>query len=184
MLSCSRPYSESSSNGLQSRQEEKVVELDDWFKEYGKSSLPMYDWRWFKAQGKAESALDPDAVSSAGARGVMQIMPGTWADLEQELGIIASPFNPQVNIRFGLHYMKKMVRFWKAPRTDLERLELAQASYNAGAGNILKAQQRCENKNTWTLISPCLQQVTGWHSFETLDYVKRIARYYSDLTDS
>lgn len=114
----------------------------------------------------------------------MQIMPGTWRDLEEELGITASPFNEQVNIRFGIHYMRKMVRFWKAPRTDLERLELAQASYNAGAGNILKAQQKCGNKNTWTLIAPCLQQVTWRLSEETLNYVKRIARYYHEFTSS
>lgn len=114
----------------------------------------------------------------------MQIMPGTWRDLEEELGITASPFNEQVNIRFGLHYMRKMVKFWKAPRTEHERLELAQASYNAGPGNILKAQQRCENKNTWPLISPCLVQVTGTHSSETLNYVKRIARYFYEFTSS
>ena len=158
--------------------------LDAYFQEYASRSLPDYHWLWFKAQGKAESNLRGDAVSPAGAMGVMQIMPGTWNDLEEELGITASPFNERVNIRFGLHYMRKMVKFWKAPRTEHERLELAQASYNAGPGNILKAQQRCENKNTWTLISPCLVQVTGTHSSETLNYVKRIARYFYEFTSS
>jgi membrane-bound lytic murein transglycosylase MltF len=157
--------------------------MDYWFHQYSRRSfeLRVYDWRWFKAQGIVESNLKPDAVSPAGAQGIMQIMPGTWADLEDELGIIASPFNPQVNILFGIRYMKKMVKFWKAPRTEQERLELAQASYNAGAGNILRAQAICQNKSTWNDISPCLVQVTGRHYFETLNYVHRIAREFHGL---
>lgn len=114
----------------------------------------------------------------------MQIMPGTWRDLEEELGIVADPFNEQVNIRFGIHYMRKMVRFWKAPRTELERLELAQASYNAGAGNILAAQRQCADASRWSSISLCLPKVTGKHSVETINYVKRIARYYHEFTSS
>lgn len=113
----------------------------------------------------------------------MQVMPGTWADIEEALGIYASPYNAEVNIYFGIYYMRKMVKFWKAPRTEHERLELAQASYNAGAGNILKAQQRCGNKNTWPLISPCLVQVTGRHSFETLGYVQKIREHFLKLID-
>jgi membrane-bound lytic murein transglycosylase MltF len=170
---------------LQSRQEEKVASFDDWFEEYGRASLPVYDWRWFKAQARAESSLNPEAVSPAGAQGLMQIMPGTWADLEEELGIIASPFNAKVNIRFGVHYMRKMVRFWKAPRTDEERLKLAQASYNAGAGSILRAQRLCNDASLWSQIAWCLPEVTGGkNSHETITYVERIARYYDELTTS
>ena len=104
----------------------------------------------------------------------MQVMPGTWADETERLGIAASPFNPHVNILVGIYYMKRMVKLWKAPRTDLERLELAQASYNAGAGNILKAQLLCGNKSKWNDIAPCLPRVTGTKSEETLNYVTRI----------
>lgn len=113
----------------------------------------------------------------------MQIMPRTWRDLEQELGISASPYNAKVNILFGTHYMKKMVRVWKAPRTDAQRLELAQASYNAGAGNILKAQAKCGG-TTWHQIAPCLRQVTGAHATETTNYVARIKRWYDSLLAS
>ncbi len=144
----------------------------------------MYDWRWFKAQARAESNYDTNALSPAGAMGIMQIMPGTWQDIEEELGVYASPYNAKVNIRFGIYYMKKMVRFWKAPRSKGERLELAQASYNAGAGNILKAQKACGNGNVWALISPCLSAITGRHANETITYVKRIARYFNELTSS
>ena len=111
----------------------------------------------------------------------MQVMPRTWEDITDQLGIIASPYNPKVNILVGAVYMNRMVRFWKAPRTNEERLQLAQASYNAGAGNILAAQIKCQNKPSWKSISPCLRKVTGKHSAETLAYVQRIKRWYDEL---
>lgn len=157
-------------------------DYDYYFRRSGKQ-LPMYDWRWFKAQGLQESLLDPKAVSPAGAKGIMQIMPGTWQDETDRLGIIASPFNARANIYVGVHYMKRMVRFWKAPRTHLERLELAQASYNAGAGNVLKAQTKCGNKRTWDGVRPCLKSVTGKLSEETLDYVRRIKAWFGVLVE-
>lgn len=154
---------------------------DEHFEEYGERYLPEYDWKWFKAQGYQESRFDRKAVSSAGARGVMQIMPGTWREETRRLGIVASPNNARVNILVGINYMKRMVRFWKAPRTDLERLELAQASYNAGAGHILRAQGLCNQERVWKNISPCLVKVTGKSSEETVTYVKRIKRWYNGL---
>ena len=169
-LFCTPLYSEYSSS------------YDHYFERFGKSILPVYHWHWFKAQGIQESLLDPSAVSRAGARGIMQIMPGTWDEETRRLGIIASPHNPKANILVGISYMKRMVRFWRAPRSEGERLELAQASYNAGAGNILKAQVLCQNKSTWKEISPCLQRITGKrNSHETLGYVKRICRLYGNL---
>lgn len=154
---------------------------DRFFEYYGTQVIPEYDWRWWKAQGYQESLLDPNAVSHAGAQGLMQIMPGTWLDETERLGIIASPFHPEANVLIGVSYMKRMLRFWKAPRPKRERLELAQASYNAGPGNILRAQIRCGNSRSWEDISPCLVQVTGKHSRETLGYVERIRRWYSDM---
>lgn len=154
---------------------------DRYFQKYGRIFAPEYDWRWWKAQAIQESFLDPEAVSPAGAQGLMQVMPGTWLDETERLGIIASPFNPKVNVMVGMSYMQRMLRFWKAPRPKGERLELAQASYNAGAGNILQAQIRCGNSRSWRDISPCLVQVTGRHSRETLGYVERIKRWYGEL---
>ena len=172
LLGCSAASIASSSDGTQ---------YDKYFEDFGHIYLERYDWRWLKAQGLQESLLKPDAVSHAGAQGVMQIMPGTWRDETERLGIIASPFNARVNILVGAAYMRRMVRFWRAPRTEAQRLELAHASYNAGAGNILKAQGRCGGM-MWSEISPCLHQVTGpRHSQETIIYVKRIKQWYIGL---
>jgi soluble lytic murein transglycosylase-like protein len=167
LLGCSPVYSDSSSK-----------DYDKYFEKFGQIYLERYDWKWLKAQGLQESLLDPKAKSSAGAQGIMQIMPRTWREETEQLGIIASPYNERVNIQVGARYMRKMIRFWKAPRTEQHRLELAHASYNAGAGNILKSQQRCGGM-MWSEISPCLHQVTGSkNSNETILYVKRIRQWY------
>src|SRR5215813_2941854 len=53
--------------------------FDPTFRKYSKRFFgPAFDWRYFKAQGFAESGLKATAVSWVGARGVMQLMPSTF----------------------------------------------------------------------------------------------------------
>lgn len=157
---------------------------DLYFQAYGESLLPQYDWRWLKAQCAAESGpgLDPTAVSPAGAAGVCQFMPGTWRDAEKGLRMIGvSRFNPRANIRAAAWLMNRYDNIWISGRPPLERLKLTQASYNAGPGNILKAQKLASGALLWFQISPFLVHVTGHHSRETIGYVQRIARYYDQI---
>lgn len=139
-------------------------------------------WRAWKAQLYQESLLEPAAVSPVGAAGIAQFMPGTWADVGRSLGLgWASPHMAGPAIDAGAYYMATLQRFWSSPRPALERQRLAQASYNAGAGNIRKAQIRCNNARDWSVISTCLALVTGRHARETLTYVDRIERWWREL---
>lgn len=73
----------------------------------------------------AESAFDPLAVSSAGAQGLMQLMPA----LSNELGV-SDAFDPRENIMAGAQYLSSLLGNQKGD------VALALASYNAGPGNV------------------------------------------------
>lgn len=140
--------------------------------------MPEIDWKLWKAQVHTESAFNPNARSPVGAQGLSQVMPGTFMQISKESGIQGNPYDPQTNLNAGAYYMAKMRRTFKAPRPDIERHKLACASYNAGAGHIIKAQKIAGNPIDWQPVSLVLVQVTGKHSVETTNYVKRIYRTY------
>ena len=80
--------------------------------------------RWIHAVMQAESANDPLAVSSAGALGLMQIMPRTWDELRARYGLGEDPFEPRDNILAGTAYLREMYDRFGAPGFL--------AAYNAG----------------------------------------------------
>ena len=82
---------------------------------------------WIRAVMQAESAADPRAVSHAGAMGLMQVMPGTWAVLRQDHGLGADPFEPRDNILAGTAYLRAMLDHYGTVGGML-------AAYNAGPG--------------------------------------------------
>lgn len=141
--------------------------------------LPGEDWRLLKAQYYQESLLNPNAISPVGAEGVAQFMPGTWRDVSRELDIeFANPRMAGPAILAGAYYMGKLKRVWSSPRPASDRYSLALASYNAGAGNLIKAQRKCDGANAYADIVVCLPDVTGHHSKETITYVRRIWSYW------
>lgn len=77
-----------------------------------------------KAVAVAESRMNPNAVSPAGARGLMQIMPATAAHLG-----VADPLDPVQAIPGGARYLADQVRRFGSH-------ELALAAYNAGPGAV------------------------------------------------
>lgn len=82
---------------------------------------------WIVAVLRAESAGDPRAVSSAGAMGLMQIMPDTWAELRPLHRLGDDPFDERDNIMGGTAYLREMLDRYGNVAAML-------AAYNAGPG--------------------------------------------------
>ena len=136
----------------------------------------LVDWPWFKAQAIVESGLDPQAVSPAGAMGLMQLMPKTAEEISRRLWVENRPFDPRRNILFGIHHMHDMWMIWKKEK-GLERLRFSLAAYNAGPGNIIKAQKLALTKDKWHSLALVLPQVTGQkNARQTIGYVEKIER--------
>ncbi|WP_266029812.1 lytic transglycosylase domain-containing protein [Brucella intermedia] len=82
---------------------------------------------WIRAVLRAESAGDMRAISSAGAMGLMQVMPDTWAGLRVRYRLGRDPYEPRDNILAGAAYLREM---WDRYGNVAAML----AAYNAGPG--------------------------------------------------
>ena len=149
--------------------------------------FPTIDWRIIKCQVNQESGFDPKAVSPCGARGLLQLMPSTAADL-----CVYDPdllFIPQTNLDTGIQYLKDQFNhFQEIPNYD-ERIKFALASYNGGRGYINKAlsiaRKDIPNWMFWEPTSKYLShqdcEVHGKHPDhkQITDYVRRIWDNYA-----
>jgi soluble lytic murein transglycosylase-like protein len=75
----------------------------------------------------AESAFNPNAISNAGAQGLMQLMPATASDVG-----VSNPFDAMQNIRGGARYLSLLLHQFNGDE------RLATAAYNAGPLNVEK----------------------------------------------
>lgn len=110
--------------------------------------------QWIYAVMRAESAGRIGAVSSAGAMGLMQLMPGTWARQRARFGLGADPFEPRDNIIAGASYLRELYDSYGAPGFL--------AAYNAGVGRYEDWRDRgrplpAETRAYVAKIAPMLQ---------------------------
>ncbi|MGD8649562.1 MAG: lytic transglycosylase domain-containing protein, partial [Desulfobacterales bacterium] len=101
---------------------------------------------------QAESNFKVDAVSHAGAQGLMQLMPAT----AKELGV-TKPHDIEQNIDGGAHYLRKMLDRFGGD------VKLALAAYNAGPGTVRKFAGNVPYR-------------------ETIQYVDRVLRFSGQTT--
>ena len=83
---------------------------------------------------KCESNFNPNAKSSAGAMGLMQMMPSTFKDVQSRLGEELEDdalYDPETSIKYGTYYLKHLY-------DAFGDWDLVFAAYNAGRGNVSK----------------------------------------------
>jgi membrane-bound lytic murein transglycosylase F len=151
--------------------------FDDSFRKWNAYYTPELPWYWLKSQAYIESALNPSAESPVGAKGISQFLDSTWGDMREQLSLTVDQYNADAAIQAQAYYMRQLRSTWtRYGRSQCEIHNLALASYNAGTGNILKAQKESGGEKYWRDLSPHLKKVTGHHSKETIGYVERFWR--------
>ena len=127
------------------------------------SNMNNLDPSLVKAVVQAESNFNPNAVSSVGAQGLMQLMPST----AKNLGVNDS-FDPEQNIAGGTTYLKKMIdRFGSVP--------LALAAYNAGPGAVEKFGGVPPYKETQNYVNKIMTNVKSQKEMTGLNKYKQVA---------
>ncbi|HHW32331.1 MAG TPA: lytic transglycosylase domain-containing protein [Clostridiaceae bacterium] len=119
---------------------------------------------------KAESNFRPDAVSKKDARGLMQIskITGEWgaAELKLENYTQESLFTPEINIKIGCWYLRKLMDEFN------NNTDLVIAAYNGGSGNV---SQWLKNEE-YSMTGQSLNRIPFR---ETETFLKRVKIYYS-----
>jgi len=110
------------------------------------------DYNLIKAVIKAESNFNPQAVSRAGARGLMQLMPKTAYALQ-----VKDSFQPEENIEGGVRYLRYLLNLFQGD------LYLSLAAYNAGENAVINHSG----------VPPYR---------ETRTYVQRVLRFYQEYS--
>ena len=111
------------------------------------------DYALVKAVIKAESNFDPLAISRAGAKGLMQLMPGT----AKVLGVNDS-FQPADNIEGGVRHLRYLLDLFNG------NLQLALAAYNAGEEAVFRYNGLPPYQETQTYVQRVLQYFQNYSS--------------------
>ena len=132
---------------------------------------PAFSQNWALAHGitRQESSFDRAATSHVGARGMMQLMPGTAREQSGKLGISYDlgrlTSDPAYNIMLGTSYFQRLLNQWNG------NVPMAVASYNAGAGNVAKWVRQNGDPRAGADIVRWVEDIPF---SETRNYVQRV----------
>lgn len=132
-------------------------------------SRAQQNWTMVHAIARQESQFDRKIVSRAGARGLMQLMPGTAREQAGRLGMpytASSLDKPDYNILLGSSYFQRMLAYFDGS------YPLAVAAYNAGPGNVNRWLRA--NGDPRKPGSDILRWIEQIPLFETRNYVQRV----------
>ena len=162
-----------------------ISRYDNLFKKY--APVARWDWRLLAAQCYQESTFDPKAVSFAGAKGLMQIMPSTadHVGLPRE-----NLYDPEANIACAAKYIQELSGFFRDVPAS-ERIYFVLASYNGGHFHVRDAMALAHrdghDPHRWGEVEPYILKLSlpayytspivkhGYmRGSETVNYVRRI----------
>ncbi|HET7126948.1 MAG TPA: transglycosylase SLT domain-containing protein [Lysobacter sp.] len=125
------------------------------------------DPAWVAGEIRSESVFDPKARSSANARGLMQLLPGTGAEVARKLGLpwggADSLYDPDTNITLGSAYLRQLLDKYGKPYQTI-------AAYNAGPAPVAR----------WTSQRPSMDPDFWIETIsykETREYVARVLAF-------
>jgi len=149
-----------------SLREGRISHYDHLFKKYAKEI--NWDWRLLASLAYTESNFDTTAVSWAGAKGLMQLMPSTAKAMGVPEG---KEQNPEESIKAAVKYIAATSQSF-SNISENERINFVLASYNAGIGHIFDAmaltQKYGKQKDIW------------YDNVEKFILLKSNEEYYSD----
>ena len=114
----------------------------------GAAQAHQLDARLLRGVMQQESAFRPCAVSSKGARGLMQLMPATLDQFK-----VADAFDPKANVEAGASFLKQLLDKYKGD------LKLALAAYNAGPSLVDKAGAIPDIKETRDYVDSIMKKI-------------------------
>jgi len=124
----------------------EISPYDDLAKEYALEY--GFDWRLLVSQMYQESKFNPDAVSFAGAQGLMQVMPRT----ARQFGF-SNPHDPEQGMAAGTAYLEWLEERFPQRLAMAEKIYFGLAAYNAGHGHVEDARRLAQrlgkNPDLW-----------------------------------
>lgn len=117
----------------------RISHYDDLFRKYAPQI--NWDWRLLAALVYTESNFNPSAVSWAGAKGLMQLMPRTARVYGVPAGMES---DPEQSIKGGVKYIAELQKIFSKVKSDNDRIKFVLASYNSGIGHVFDAMALAE----------------------------------------